>query len=265
MTRIVLATMLYALLAALVLAAPLAASEEAQPEQAPPEQAVAEEVVPPPAAPEVAAPEVEPVPAAPEPAPEPAAPEPAAPEPQPQPEPSQVVDTVPVEKPREKAPLAIARAAASGDVTISDFQFAPASITVEVGDTVTWKNAGPTAHSATGDSFDTGIFNEGQSRSETFNEAGTFSYICTPHPQMKGTVTVQAAAQGGDDTSSDGSDGGAATDTGSAVTDDSGTAAESSGVATLPATGLDAGGLLLLGLMTLGLGAFLRHRAVGTG
>ena len=264
MTRIVSATMLYALLAALVLAAPLAASEEAQPEQGPPEQPVVEEGVPPPAAPELVAPEVEPVPAPPEPAPEPAAPEPAAPEPQPQPEPSQIVDTVPVEKPRKKAPLAIARAAASGGVTISDFQFAPASITVQVGDTVTWTNAGPTAHSATGDSFDTGIFNEGQSRSETFNEAGTFSYICTPHPQMKGTVTVQAAAQGGDDTSSDGSDGGAATDTGSA-TDDSGTAAESSSVATLPATGLDAGGLLLLGLMTLGLGAFLRHRAVGTG
>lgn len=258
MTRIVSATMLYALLAALVLAAPLAASEEAQPEQAPPEQAVVEEVVPPPAAPEAAAPEVEPVPAAPEPVP-------AAPEAQPPPEPSQVVDTVRVEKPREKGQLEIARAAASGSVTISDFQFAPASITVEMGDTVTWTNAGPTAHSATGDSFDTGIFSEGQSRSETFNEAGTFSYICTPHPQMKGTVTVQAAAQGGDDTSSDGSDGGAATDTGSAVTDDSGTAAESSSVATLPATGLDAGGLLLLGLMTLGLGAFLRHRAVGTG
>ncbi len=258
MTRIVSATMLYALLAALVLAAPLAASEEAQPEQAPPEQAVVEEVVPPPAEPEAAAPEVEPVPAAPEPVP-------AAPEPQPPPEPSQLVDTVPVEKPREKGQLEIARAAASGSVTISDFQFAPASITVEMGDTVTWTNAGPTAHSATGDSFDTGIFSEGQSRSETFNEAGTFSYICTPHPQMKGTVTVQAAAQGGDDTSSDGSDGGAATDTGSAVTDDSGTAAESSSVATLPATGLDAGGLLLLGLMTLGLGAFLRHRAVGTG
>jgi plastocyanin len=258
MTRIVCATTLYALLATLVLAAPLAASEEAQPEQTPPEQAVVEEVVPPPAEPEVAAPEVEPVPAAPEPVP-------AAPEPQPPPEPSQVVDTVPVEKPREKGQLEIARAAASGSVTISDFQFAPASITVEMGDTVTWTNAGPTAHSATGDSFDTGIFSEGQSRSETFNEAGTFSYICTPHPQMKGTVTVQAAAQGGDDTSSDGSDGGAATDTGSAVTDDSGTAAESSSVATLPATGLDAGGLLLLGLMTLGLGAFLRHRAVGTG
>jgi plastocyanin len=257
--------MLYALLATLVLAAPLAASEEAQPEQAlseeaPPEQAVAEEVVPPPAAPEVAAPEIEPVPAAPAPEPEPAAPEPQAP-----PEPSQVVDTVPVEKPRESGQLEIARAAASGNVTISDFEFAPASITVEVGDTVTWTNDGPTAHSATGDSFDTGIFNEGQSRSETFNEAGTFSYICTPHPQMKGTVTVQAAAQGGDDTSSDGSDGGAATETGSGVTDDSGTAAESSSVATLPATGLDAAGLLLLGLMTLALGAFLRHRAARTG
>jgi plastocyanin len=67
--------------------------------------------------------------------------------------------------PAPGAKLTVA-AAASGSVTISDFQFAPASITVDVGDTVTWSNAGPTAHSATatGGSFDTGIFSEGQSR-----------------------------------------------------------------------------------------------------
>jgi plastocyanin len=260
MTRIVWVTMLYALLAALVLAAPLAASEEVQPgqvqpEQAPAAQAVVEEAVAPPAAPEVAAPEVAPAPAVPEGEPAP-----------PQPEPSQVVDTAPVERPRKKAQVKIAMAAASGSVTISDFRFAPASVTVEVGDTVTWTNDGPTAHSATGDRFDTGIFSKGQSRSETFNEAGTFSYICTPHPQMKGTVTVQAAAaQGGDDTSSTGSEGGAAADTGSTAADDSGTGAASSSVPTLPSTGLDAGGLLLLGLMTLGLGAFLRRRTAGTG
>ena len=40
-------------------------------------------------------------------------------------------------------------------------------------------------------SFDTGIMDEGGSGSHTFTEAGTFGYICTPHPNMKGTVTVQ--------------------------------------------------------------------------
>jgi LPXTG-motif cell wall-anchored protein len=38
----------------------------------------------------------------------------------------------------------------------------------------------------------------GQSGSHTFTEAGTFSYICTPHPFMEGTVRVVAASGGGD-------------------------------------------------------------------
>ena len=92
-----------------------------------------------------------------------------------------------------------ASAAASTTVTIKDFEFTPAKITVSVGDTVTWKNDGPTAHSATADdgSFDTGVYGKGQSRSHTFDAAGTFAYICTPHPFMKGTVTVEAASTGG--------------------------------------------------------------------
>ena len=99
----------------------------------------------------------------------------------------QVVDEDPVAKPR-RSRSAIAMAAASTGVTISDFQFAPASVTVNVGDTVTWTNDGPTPHSATssGGSFDTGIMDEGQSGSHTFTEAGTFAYICTPHPQHDG-------------------------------------------------------------------------------
>ena len=78
-------------------------------------------------------------------------------------------------------------------------------MTVNVGDTVTWTNNGPTPHSATSSSgvFDTGIMDAGQSGSHTFTEAGTFAYICTPHPNMHGTVVVQAAAVDdgtGDDT-----------------------------------------------------------------
>jgi plastocyanin len=168
-------------------------------------------------------------------------------------------------KPRRSGDAPRATAAADTGVTISDFQFAPASVTINVGDTVTWTNEGPTPHSATADdrSFDTGIFNAGQSRSETFDQAGTFAYFCTPHPNMRGTIVVRAASTG------DGSGGGGGTtggdpgagggDSGTAGTD-SGTSGDSSGTG-LPATGLDAGGLALLGLMTLALGAFLRRRA----
>lgn len=225
-------TLLYALFAALVLAGPLAASE-----QPPADQAVAEAVVPP----------VEPEALSAEPPPEPAVAE-------------------ATQETQETQPL-LAKAA-PGTVTISDFEFAPVSVTVNVGDTVTWSNAGPTPHSATGDNFDTEVFDEGESRSHTFSEAGEFAYICTPHPQMKGTVIVQAAAaqgegEGGSSDTGTGTGGDAGVDGSTAA--DTGTASGSASTATLPATGLDAGGLLALGLITLALGAFLRRRSAATG
>ena len=165
-------------------------------------------------------------------------------------------------KPRRSGDAPRATAAADTGVTISDFQFAPASVTIDVGDTVTWTNDGPTPHSATADdgSFDTGIFDAGQSRSQTFDEAGTFAYFCTPHPNMRGTIEVRAAGTGNSAGGGSGDTGG---DSGSAGTD-SGTSGDSSGTG-LPATGLDAGGLALLGLVTLALGAFLRRGAGSAG
>jgi plastocyanin len=78
-------------------------------------------------------------------------------------------------------------------VTIQNYAFSPATITVKVGDTVTWMNNDSTAHSATADdgSFDTGLFSPGQSKSFTFKKAGTYTYHCSAHPYMKGTVIVK--------------------------------------------------------------------------
>ncbi|HEX5979753.1 MAG TPA: plastocyanin/azurin family copper-binding protein, partial [Thermoleophilaceae bacterium] len=126
-------------------------------------------------------------------------------------------------------------------------------------------NDGPTPHSATADdgSFDTGIFDAGQSRSQTFEEAGTFAYFCTPHPNMRGTIEVRAAGTGNSAGGGSGATGATGGDSGSAGTG-SGTSGDSSGTG-LPATGLDAGGLALLGLVTLALGAFLRRGAGSAG
>jgi plastocyanin len=95
---------------------------------------------------------------------------------------------------------AIAMAAAAGstlaaDETVSmmDFEFDPATVTINVGDSVTWTNDGDAPHTATGDDFDTGLVNPGDSDSVTFDTAGSFDYVCTLHPQMTGTVTVEAA------------------------------------------------------------------------
>jgi LPXTG-motif cell wall-anchored protein len=242
-------TLLYAVVAAVVVAAPATSEDPA----APPAPAAAPQ--PPAPAPDPAATAPAPpaeAPAAPQPAPAaPAAPAPAAPAPAaPAAEPQVLKGDAPAADETDK-PLAIA--AASTGVGISDFKFAPGTVTVNVGDTVTWSNSGPTGHSATATdgSFDTGILAKGSSGSHTFSQAGTFSYICTPHPFMKGTVVVQAAASGDTgDTSGSGD-----TSSGTTPTD----AQADSGPA-LPSTGMDVGGLALLGLMTLALGAYLRRR-----
>lgn len=88
--------------------------------------------------------------------------------------------------------------AADRAVAIRDFAFSPRSVTIRVGDSMTWTNRDSVAHSATArnGSFDTGLLDEGASRSVRFTVAGTYRYLCTPHPDMTGTVVVRAAATG---------------------------------------------------------------------
>jgi plastocyanin len=95
--------------------------------------------------------------------------------------------------------LPLGAAAADQAVSISGLAFHPATVTVNVGDTVTWTNNDGVSHTATADggSFDTGTIGNGSSASETFNTAGTFAYHCSVHPTMQGSVVVAAASTGG--------------------------------------------------------------------
>lgn len=79
------------------------------------------------------------------------------------------------------------------EIEIEDFAYVPATITIKAGTTVTWTNKDSVRHTATSDTglFDSGLFGKGESFSYTFTEAGTFTYFCTPHPYMKGTVIVE--------------------------------------------------------------------------
>ncbi len=83
-------------------------------------------------------------------------------------------------------------AMAKDTVTIQNMAFSPASLTVKVGDKVTWTNQDSVGHSATADdnSFDTGVLSTGQSGSTTFSKAGTYTYHCSVHPSMHGTIIV---------------------------------------------------------------------------
>lgn len=85
------------------------------------------------------------------------------------------------------------QAEATDSVTIKDFAFSPVAITVKVGTKVTWTNQDAVGHTVTVDSGsgpDSPLLDQGQSYSYTFSKAGTYTYHCTPHPYMKGTVIV---------------------------------------------------------------------------
>jgi plastocyanin len=81
-------------------------------------------------------------------------------------------------------------------VEIGDGFFSPASLTVSVGDTVTWTNADDSPHTVTGSGFDSDNLDSGGTFSFTFTEAGTVSYACQYHDEMVATITVVAASSG---------------------------------------------------------------------
>ncbi|GAA1247305.1 hypothetical protein GCM10009665_42870 [Kitasatospora nipponensis] len=78
-------------------------------------------------------------------------------------------------------------------VTIKNFAFTPADLTVAPGTVITVTNQDTTAHTltATGKEFDTGTLEPGKSATITApTTAGSYPFICTIHPFMKGTLTV---------------------------------------------------------------------------
>lgn len=83
--------------------------------------------------------------------------------------------------------------AAKVAVTIDNFNFAPNSITVAVGTTVTWTNQDDVPHNVTNPEklFKSPTLDTGEKWEYTFKSAGTFNYYCTIHPKMTGKVVVQ--------------------------------------------------------------------------
>ena len=79
--------------------------------------------------------------------------------------------------------------ATKGEVQIVDNAFKPSTIEVAVGDTVTWVYKGAVKHNVSGPGFN-GPTQKSGTFEHTFNSAGSFKYVCTIHPGMKGTVKV---------------------------------------------------------------------------
>jgi plastocyanin len=101
-------------------------------------------------------------------------------------------ETAPGEDSTGNAPAPSGEAVRSARVEIVDFEYEPATVTIQAGGKVTWLNQDAEDHTATLDdgSFSTGDLAEGKLKSESFKTPGTYSYFCEIHPDMKGTVEV---------------------------------------------------------------------------
>lgn len=77
-------------------------------------------------------------------------------------------------------------------VSLGGLAFSPASVSVTVGSTVVWTNNDSFPHDvkADGGEFASATMNNGDSYSAQFGSAGTFSYFCSIHPFMRGSVAV---------------------------------------------------------------------------
>ncbi len=78
-------------------------------------------------------------------------------------------------------------------VKIDNFVFGPQTVTVPVGATVTWTNSDDIPHTAvsTEGAFKSKVMDTDEKFSYTFTKAGRYSYYCSIHPKMTGTVVVK--------------------------------------------------------------------------
>lgn len=77
--------------------------------------------------------------------------------------------------------------------------YSPNVLHVKVGQKIVVTNLGLISHTMTSVTgvFDTGLIKHNRSAVVVFSKPGTYKFICTPHPWMKGTVLVSGSSQGG--------------------------------------------------------------------
>ncbi len=82
-----------------------------------------------------------------------------------------------------------------GDILMAGRAFTPATVTVDAGTAVRWRNNDSREHTVTSGSqaFDSGLIAAGATFTRVFSTPGTFSYLCLIHPDMTGTIAVRGA------------------------------------------------------------------------
>jgi plastocyanin len=84
-------------------------------------------------------------------------------------------------------------------VTIDNFVFEPARLTVKAGTTVTWLNRDDIPHTVAAKDrlFKSKVMDTDESYSFTFSIPGEYAYFCSLHPHMTGTIVVEGATGSG--------------------------------------------------------------------
>jgi plastocyanin len=87
----------------------------------------------------------------------------------------------------------VAQAADPAQIVVKNFMFQPTSVTVKAGSTVTWTNMDEEPHTVVSSSglFRSSALDTKDSFSFKFDKAGTYTFVCSIHPQMVGTIIVQ--------------------------------------------------------------------------
>ena len=81
--------------------------------------------------------------------------------------------------------------AANKTVKVDDDFFSAKVVTINKGNTVTWKWVGSNPHNVVFKSFQSKLLRKGAVYKHTFKKRGTFSYLCTVHSGMTGKVIVK--------------------------------------------------------------------------
>jgi plastocyanin len=79
------------------------------------------------------------------------------------------------------------------NVSIKDFAYAPKTLTIPAGSTITFTNNDDVEHTVTAKdgSFDSGLFGQGETKTITFSKVGEYTIYCKPHNFMTATIIVE--------------------------------------------------------------------------
>jgi plastocyanin len=82
---------------------------------------------------------------------------------------------------------------AGAEVVIKDFMFAPMDVKVKAGSSVTWTNKDDEPHTVVSDTglFRSSALDTNENFSFRFDKPGTYHFVCSIHPRMVGTITVE--------------------------------------------------------------------------